>query len=125
MSTPSPTASPSVTSGKVVLIPFPFDDLSGAKVRPAVCLTEPIGPHHHIVVAFITSRVQPSSLETDISLRPEDPDFGQTGLRVPSTICLHRLMTIAASSVLRELGTLSDSRLAVVRQRLRLLFQLG
>jgi mRNA interferase MazF len=34
-----------VTSGRVVLIPFPFDDLSGAKVRPAVCLTEPIGPH--------------------------------------------------------------------------------
>jgi hypothetical protein len=27
--------------GAVVLVPFPCDDLSGAKVRPAVCLTEP------------------------------------------------------------------------------------
>jgi mRNA interferase MazF len=29
---------PSVTRGKIVLVPFPFDDLTGAKVRPAVCL---------------------------------------------------------------------------------------
>ena len=114
-----------MTSGKVVLIPFPFDNLSGAKVRPAVCLTAPIGPHGHVVVAFITSRAQPSNLETDISLRPQDPDFGQTGLRVTSTICLHRLMTIAGSTVLRELGSLSESRLADIRLRLRRLFQLG
>jgi ABC-type uncharacterized transport system ATPase subunit len=30
--------------GKLVLVPFLFDDLSATKVRPAVCLTEPIGP---------------------------------------------------------------------------------
>lgn len=29
--------------GKVVLVPFPFDDLSANKVRPAVCLTNPVG----------------------------------------------------------------------------------
>jgi len=27
--------------GKVVLVPFPFDDFSGTKVRPTVCLTDP------------------------------------------------------------------------------------
>jgi len=31
-----------MTKGKVVLVPFPFDDLSATKVRPAVCLTNPI-----------------------------------------------------------------------------------
>jgi mRNA interferase MazF len=45
--------------GKVVLVPFPFDDLSTAKVRPAVCLTNPIGPYRHVVLAFISSRVPP------------------------------------------------------------------
>jgi mRNA interferase MazF len=113
-----------VTSGKVVLVPFPFDDLTGTKMRPAVCLTEPIGPHRHIVVAFITSRVPATALDTDVSVGPQDPDFGQTGLRVSSTICLHRLMTIASSSVLRELGVLSSSRLAEIRLRLRRLFHL-
>ncbi|MCX6844048.1 MAG: type II toxin-antitoxin system PemK/MazF family toxin [candidate division WOR-3 bacterium] len=113
-----------MTSGKVILVPFPFDDLTGTKVRPAVCLTEPIGPHRHIVVAFITSRVQTTTLDTDVSVRPQDPDFGQTGLRAPSTICVHRLMTIASSTVLRELGALSDPRLAEIRLRLRRLFHL-
>ncbi len=28
-----------MTRGKVVLVPFPFDDFSGTKLRPAVCLT--------------------------------------------------------------------------------------
>jgi mRNA interferase MazF len=94
-------------------------------VRPAVCLTEPIGHHRHVVVAFITSRIQSPTLDTDVAIRPDDPDFAKTGLRVPSTLCLHRLMTIAGSMVLRELGMLSDSRLADVRLRLRRLFQLS
>jgi mRNA interferase MazF len=29
--------------GKIVLIQFPFDDLSSSKVRPAYCLTNKIG----------------------------------------------------------------------------------
>ncbi len=31
-----------MTKYKVVLVPFPFDDLSSNKVRPAVCLTNPM-----------------------------------------------------------------------------------
>ena len=38
----------------IVLVPFPFDDLSATKVRPALCLTERLGSHDHVVVAFIT-----------------------------------------------------------------------
>lgn len=33
---------------KVVLVRFPFDDLSATKVRPALCLTEPIGLHERM-----------------------------------------------------------------------------
>ena len=54
-----------MTKGKVVLVPFPFDDLSGTKARPALCLTDPIGPHRHVVLAFITSRAQAELLDTD------------------------------------------------------------
>lgn len=57
-----------MTRGKVVLIPFPFDDLSATKVRPAVCLTNPIGPHRHVILAFISSQISPDLLETDIVL---------------------------------------------------------
>ncbi|HET7626431.1 MAG TPA: type II toxin-antitoxin system PemK/MazF family toxin, partial [Verrucomicrobiae bacterium] len=56
-----------LTRGKIFLIPFPFDDLSATKLRPTVCLTEPIGVNRHIVVAFITSCEVTDLLPTDIA----------------------------------------------------------
>jgi len=52
--------------GRVVLVPFPFDDLSSTKLRPAVCLTDPIGSYEHVVVAFISSRIPTDLMETDL-----------------------------------------------------------
>lgn len=59
-----------MTRGKVVLVPFPFDDLATQKARPAVCLTEPVTSHRHIVLAFVTSREPDEPLDTDIVLDP-------------------------------------------------------
>ncbi len=94
----------SMTKHKVVLVPFPFDDLSGTKVRPAVCLTNPIGPYRHVVLAFITSSVSSLGLATDLVLDASDAEFSSTGLRVSSTVQLHRMMTAASSLIRRELG---------------------
>jgi mRNA interferase MazF len=111
-----------MTRGKVVLVPFPFDDLATQKARPAVCLTEPVTSHRHIVLAFVTSRQPDEPLDTDIRLDPQDPDFAQTGLQVRSTIRIHRLLTVASSIIKRELGSLSPSLQARVVDALRRLF---
>ncbi|MBM3942281.1 MAG: type II toxin-antitoxin system PemK/MazF family toxin [SAR202 cluster bacterium] len=108
---------------KVFLVPFPFDDLWGTKVRPAVCLTEAIGMHHHVVVAFITSKVVADDLEEwDIVLEPSQDGFAATGLRVPSTIRLHRLSTVPQSLLLRELGELSQDTQVQIAEKLHKLF---
>jgi mRNA interferase MazF len=114
-----------MTKGKVVLVPFPFDDLSAAKVRPAVCLTDPVGPHRHVILAFITSRIPADLIETDIVLDTSYSDFATTGLRVSSTLRLHRLMTASTSLILRELGELSPDMRAQVADKLRELFGLS
>ena len=114
-----------MTKYKVVLVPFPFDDLSSAKVRPAVCLTELIGPHDHLILAFITSCIPAGLLKTDLVIDSKDPDFASTGLRVSSTLQLHRLMTATKSILLRELGALSPAMQAQVQKRLRRLFDLN
>lgn len=98
-----------MTRGKVVLVPFPFDDLAAHKARPAIRLTEPLTSHRHIVLAFVTSREPDELLDTDVVLDPQDPDFGTTGLQVRSTIRTHRLLTVASSTIKRELGNLSPS----------------
>ena len=112
-----------MTKGKVVLVPFPFDDLSATKVRPAVCLTNPIGVHRHVVLAFITSQVPAPLVSSDIVLDARDPDFSATGLRVSSTLRLHRLITVATSIIQRELGELSPRMQAEVNAKLRDLFE--
>jgi mRNA interferase MazF len=118
------TAGPSVLKGSVVLVPFPFDDLSTVKVRPAVCLTEPIGPHRHTVLAFITSAPPAEMLETDLALDPNEAGGAATGLRVVSTLRLHRLMTVSTALIRRELGSLPDDLRLAVDEKLRRLFAL-
>ena len=113
-----------ITRHKIVLVSFPFDDLSASKVRPAVCLTNPIGPHRHVVLAFITSRVPEQPLETDLVLFSTEKDFSSTGLRASSTIQLHRLMTATTALIQRELGLLSPRMQADVSLHLRNLFGL-
>lgn len=113
-----------MTRYKVVLVPFPFDDLSSTKVRPAVCLTEPIGPHRHLVLAFVTSRIPARPLASDLVIDSQDKGFSQTGLRVSSTLQLHRLMTATKSLIRRQLGELPSSFQSQVDGRLRQLFGL-
>ncbi|MFQ5823141.1 MAG: type II toxin-antitoxin system PemK/MazF family toxin [bacterium] len=113
----------SMIKGKIVLVPFPFNDLSSVKLRPAACLTNPISPHRHVVLAFITSQTPDDILESDIVLNSSRDDFNTTGLRVSSTIRLHRLMTVSASIIERELGELSPQMQVEVNKKLRKLFE--
>ena len=109
---------------KIVLVPFPFDDFSELKVRPAVCLTNSIGKHKHVVIAFITSKVSEELEKTDIVLDQSHASFMQTGLKVSSTIRLHRLVTISSLFIQRELGLLPEYVKSLVDQKMRQLFDL-
>ena len=109
---------------KIVLVPFPFDDLSSSKVRPAICLTDEIHPYSHIVLAFITSQVSNNPSATDLIIDAKDADFPLTGLKVSSMIRLHRLMTISKTIIQRELGELSKNQKTKNENRLRKLFEI-
>jgi len=111
-----------MTKYKVVLVLFPFDDLTSAKVRPAVCLTDPIGAHRHVVLAFITSRLPDELLDSDYVIDVQHTDFPTTGLHVSSTLQLHRLLTLSTGIIQRELGQLSPAMQVEVQQRVRKLF---
>ncbi len=109
--------------GKIVLLPFPFDDLSATKVRPALCLTDEIGSHGHVVVAFISSKLPAQPEEFDLIMRQADTGFPMTGLRVDSVLKVNRMMTVTHTLMLRELGTLSGEYLRGVEERLCTLFR--
>ncbi len=109
---------------KIVLVPFPFDDLSSTKVRPAICLTEKISNYNHIIVAFITSQIQKTNEQSDILIHKTGSGFEETGLLRSSAIRLHRLVTIPTNLIQRELGALPIHFQSEIKNKLKLLFEI-
>ncbi|MFA0764490.1 MAG: hypothetical protein OXFUSZZB_000647 [Candidatus Fervidibacter sp.] len=101
--------------GDVVLIPFPFTDLSAKRVRPAIVVSVPEYEQNtgDIIVAQVTSRQH--SLPTDYALQ----DWQFAGLLRPSVVRV-KLATINAALVQFRTGRLSDRDLEEVDKRLRL-----
>jgi len=108
----------------IVLTPFPFDDFSEIKIRPAVVLSGIIGKHEHIVIAYISSQIDKTPDEFDVLLSKSDPDFKETGLRLDSVIKIHRLVAIPLSFIKKTLGKLPDAHQPSIHQKLISLFQI-
>lgn len=109
---------------EIILVPFPFDDLSNNKVRPALCLTNEIGEYQHIIIAFITSQADRANEDSDILISNTHEDFSQTGLKKTSAIRLHRVVTVPISLARRSLGHLPESLSETVTEKLIELFEL-
>ena len=89
--------------GDIVLVPFPFTDLSGRKVRPALIVSpNPVG--EDILVAFISSVIPPVPEPTEYVLDTTHPAFAQTGLRGTSVFKMGKMATLHRSLMLRRLG---------------------
>lgn len=105
---------------KIVLVPFPFDDLSAVKVRPAICLTGKIGKYDHIIIAFISSQIPDDKTDKDVILEKGT----KTGLKVKSLLRLHRLTTIPINLILKQLGQIPVNKKTEIQNKLSLLFDL-
>jgi mRNA interferase MazF len=102
--------------GDVVLVPFPFSDLSATKVRPAVVVSSVL--YHSlepdVLLTAITSKVAAATGPLDYLLN----DWQAAGLRYPSAL-KPVLFTLDPARVLYRIGTLTDSDLAEIDDRLR------
>ncbi len=105
--------------GTVVLTPFPFTDLSGTKVRPAVIVSPTERPGEDVILAFISSVKPPTLLPTDLSVDASHPDFPSSGLKVASIVKCDKLATVQRRILFGELGALSPELLVELNARLR------
>ncbi len=110
--------------GDVVLVPFPFTDLTTDKVRPAVIVSA--DPQEtDVTIAFVSSAVSPGSpSETDYVLQQHDPGFAATGLKKDSTFKMRKLVTIERSKVIRRIGRVRPTIQKQLDARLRRAFGL-
>jgi mRNA interferase MazF len=85
--------------GDLLLVPFPFTDLSAAKRRPVVVVAPP-DSYGDFIALPVTSRPQP--LEHGIPLAAADLVRGR--LPAPSWIRTDRIVTLNASLVVKSIG---------------------
>jgi mRNA interferase MazF len=107
--------------GSVVLVRYPFTDLSGSKVRPALALTpdDLLSQMDDALFLFISSTIPLNLLPTDFILKKDHPDFAQTGLHFDSTFRTHKLALLEKSLVSRHLGRVADSLMQEIEAKLR------
>jgi mRNA interferase MazF len=104
--------------GDVVLTRFPFTDLTGSAVRPALVISQgAIG--QDLVLAGISSVVRGTASRTDVAVPSTHSEFPLTGLRVSSVIRTHKLATVEQAVVVRRLGRIGPSLEAEVDRLLR------
>ncbi|ETX02153.1 type II toxin-antitoxin system PemK/MazF family toxin [Candidatus Entotheonella palauensis] len=113
-----------MTRGTLVLTPYPFTDLSGRKVRPALVVSRSDRPGSDVVFSFIMTYHGQSLLMTDLLVADSHPAFTQTGLKRSSVIKLDKLLTVERSILLGELGELTADLLQQVNDKLRYALEL-
>ena len=98
--------------GDLVLIPFPFSDLSASKKRPVLLVTRP-DEYGDFVALAVTSRPQGAR-----GLAPDPSDLIDGRLPLPSWIRTDRIVTLNAALAVKTFGRVAEAVLSAALDRL-------
>lgn len=102
--------------GDVVIIPFPFSDLSGSKRRPAFVIASL--PGDDIILCQITSKIRKDKFSITLSFT----DFTSGTLPVESYIRPNRIFTADNKIILRKAGSTKPAiSIAVVKSVIKII----
>ncbi|WP_455175391.1 type II toxin-antitoxin system PemK/MazF family toxin [Azospirillum largimobile] len=105
-------------AGQIALVPFPFTDLNGTKLRPVLLVRQASSRFDDWLVCMVSSQLRQAEPNLDEILAPDDPDFGATGLKVSSVLRLSRLAVIDGALFSGGIGEIGTERLDRLRHRL-------
>jgi len=98
--------------GDIVVIPFPFSDLSQSKRRPALVLTVLQG--NDLILCQITSK----SIKDNYAIPVDQNDFASGSLNQESNIRPNRLFTADNQIVLYRIGNIKRIKLDQVMDKI-------
>lgn len=102
--------------GDVVVLPFPFSDLTGNKKRPALVVANLSGDD--VIVCLITSQ----NAKDGYSISLSNNDFASGNLKQNSNIRPNRLFTADSNIVLYRIGTLDKVKTEQVTEKVLEIF---
>ncbi len=94
--------------GDVVVVPFPFSDLSSAKKRPALVAASLNGDD--VILCQITSKARNDIYSVPVS----SGDFASGCLPVDSVIRPNRMFTADSQIILRKAGSIAENKIRAV-----------
>ncbi|MFC0239849.1 type II toxin-antitoxin system PemK/MazF family toxin [Rhodopseudomonas telluris] len=97
--------------GDLLLVPFPFSDLSATKRRPVLVLTAP-DSYGDFIALPVTSRPQS---DHGLPILPDDLAGGT--LPAPSWIRTNRIVTLNVSLVIKSIGRVTEPVVAAAVDR--------
>lgn len=106
-----------MAKGDIVLITFPFTDLTGQKLRPAVILAS---TNLDLTVCFITTQIQQQE-STDIVLLPTSIN----GIRKQSLVRTSKIATLDKKLAKGLLGRLTINEISDLNKNLKILLDLN
>jgi mRNA interferase MazF len=98
--------------GDVVVIPFPFSDLTQAKRRPALVIKELEG--NDLILCQVTSQTVKDGYAVSIN----DSDFESGSLKQSSNVRPNRIFTADSNLVLYKIGTLKKGKLQEIIEKI-------
>lgn len=114
----------SLNRGDIILLPFPWTDLTNFVVRPALVISDNSynKAYPDAVFLFITTREHKN--QYDFRLKDTDSSFKSTGLRESSTFRIAKLATLEQSLAKRRLGFADKNLLGKIEPALKVLLNL-
>jgi mRNA interferase MazF len=101
-----------LVKGDVVVVPFPFSDLSQSKRRPALVISKLEGDD--VILCQITSQ----SIKDNYAVPIDDENFETGGLKQPSNIRPNRIFTADSNIVLYKVGSVTKGKLDEIVEKL-------
>ena len=97
--------------GDVVLADFPFQDVPGSKVRPAVVVQNDADNQAlaNTILAMITGNLADAGRATNVLVDPATADGAGSGLHGPSLIKCGNPATVRQQRILRVIGHLTGA----------------
>jgi mRNA interferase MazF len=101
---------------EIILIPFPFSDVSASKKRPALVISHDgfNVKNDDVIVCMITSN--PDEHPNDIMLSEEDLEMGS--LEWTSRIKPYRLFSVDKRKIVQKIGVLKHVKASEVTQKI-------
>lgn len=114
--TKSGTARDPLLPGEIVLVPFPFTDLSAAKSRPALVLSNEgfNASGADVIVCALTSNLANSAASVLVA----SDDLERGALAAPSRVKVAKLATLQKALVRKRVGRLAAPAMARVMREL-------